>query len=158
MIVYERNAWVILFVLWAVHLALALRDFFPASQDICLACLPGAKSPMQVSIGMTWMQLVASTPEFARFLSATLVDDGISGVGFAALGMVISVTGFKRGERWAWYFSWSLPIGILAAQLNQYELTGSVVVIILTLAFLAGSLLGIFLPYRTFFPKRRPLT
>jgi hypothetical protein len=90
--------------------------------------------------------------EFSR--PSTLVDDGISGVGLSFFGMIVSLTSFRRGERWAWYVSWSMPIGILVAQLNVYQLTGPVFVIILAIAFALVSLLALFLPYRLFFPKR----
>ncbi len=105
---------------------------------------------------MTWGQLVSSNPKFASFLASTLVDDGISGVGLAVFGMVVSVTGYRKGEKWAWYISWSMPIGILAAQLNVYALTGSIMVIYLAAAFTIVSLLALLLPYRQFFP-RKPL-
>ena len=93
-------------------------------------------------------------PRFASFLASTLIDDGISGVGLAVFGMIISLTSFRRGEKWAWYVSWSMPIGILAAQLNVYMLTASVLVIVLGIAFVLISLLALFLPYRQFFPKK----
>jgi hypothetical protein len=88
------------------------------------------------------------------FFASTLVDDGISGVGLAFFGMIVSLTGFRRGEKWAWYVSWSMPIGILVAQLNVYLLTGSVSVIVLGVVFVLVSLLALFLPFRQFFPKK----
>jgi len=103
---------------------------------------------------MTWSQLTSTNPRFASFLASTLVDDGISGVGLAVFGMIISITSFRRGEKWAWYVSWSMPIGILAAQLNVYLLTGSLLVIVLGVVFVLVSLLALFLPYRQFFPKK----
>jgi hypothetical protein len=103
---------------------------------------------------MTWSQLVSSNPKFASFLSSTLVDDGISGVGLAVFGMVVSLTGYRKGEKWAWYVSWSMPIGILAAQLNVYALTRSLMVIYLAAAFTIVSLLALLLPYRQFFPRK----
>jgi len=105
---------------------------------------------------MTWSQLVSSNPKFASFLASTLVDDGISSVGLAVFGMVVSMTGYRKGEKWAWYISWSMPIGILVAQLNVYALTGSIMVIFLAAAFTIVSLLALLLPYRQFFP-RKPL-
>jgi len=98
--------------------------------------------------------LTSTNPRFASFLASTLVDDGISGVGLAMFGMIVSLTGFRRGEKWAWYVSWSMPIGILAAQLNVYLLTASVLVIVLGIAFVLVSLLALFSPYRQFFPKK----
>jgi len=105
---------------------------------------------------MTWCQLVSSNPKFAGFLASTLVDDGISGVGLAVFGIVVSLTGYKKGEKWAWYVSWSMPIGILAAQLNVYALTGSVMVIYLAAVFTIMSVLALLLPYRQFFPRKPP--
>jgi hypothetical protein len=151
---YEKYAWTLLFIFWALHLVLSARDFFPSLQDFCLGCLPGAQTAIQSSTGMTWSQLATTNPKFASFLASTLIDDGISGVGLAIFGMVVSLTSFRRGEKWAWYVSWSMPIGILAAQLNVYMLTGSVIVIILSVVFVLVSLLALFLPYRQFFPKK----
>jgi len=151
---YEKYGWIILFIFWALHLVLSARDFFPSLQDLCLGCLPGAQTPLQSVTGLTWSQLVSSDPKFAGFLTSTLVDDGISGVGLAVFGMVVSLTGYRKGEKWAWYVSWSMPIGILAAQLNVYALTGSTLMIYLATAFTLTSLLALFLPYRQFFPQK----
>lgn len=152
---YQKYAWILLFAFWTLHLVLSARDFFPSLQDLCLACAPGGMTAIQSSTGMTWSQLSATNPRFASFLASTLVDDGISGVGLAIFGMIVSLTGFRRGEKWAWYVSWSMPIGILAAQLNVYELTGSMMVIVLAVVFVIVSLLALFLPYRQFFPKKQ---
>src|SRR5213594_1338640 len=153
---YARHAWTLLFVFWALHIVLSVRDFFPSLQDLCLACLPGAQTAIQSSTGMTWSQLTSTNPRFASFLASALVDDGISGVGLAVFGMIISLTGFRRGEKWAWYVSWSMPIGILAAQLNVYALTRSVMVIYLAAVFTIVSVLALLLPYRQFFPRKPP--
>ena len=96
----------------------------------------------------------SSNPKFANFLGSALVDDGISGVGLAVFGMVVSLTGYRKGEKWAWYVSWSMPIGILAAQLNVYALTGSIMVIYLATVFTIVSLLALLLPFRQFFPRK----
>ena len=151
---YWKYGWAILFVFWALHLVLSARDFLPNLQDLCLACAPGAETPILAVTGMTWNQLVSSNPKFASFLASTLVNDGISGVGLAVFGMIVSLTSYRKGEKWAWYISWSMPIGILAAQLNVYALTGSVMVIYLTVAFTIVSLLALLLPYRQFFPRK----
>src|SRR5260370_2594290 len=151
---YARYAWTLLVGFWGLRLVLSVRDFVPSLQDLCLACLPGAQTAIQSSTGMSWSQLTSSNPRFASFLTSTLVDDGISGVGLAIFGMIVSLTSFRKGEKWAWYVSWSMPIGILAAQINVYLLTGSLLVIILGVVFVLVSLLALFLPYRQFFPKK----
>jgi len=152
--VYWKYGWAILFVFWALHLILSARDFLPSLQDLCLACVPGAQTPIQTVTGVTWSQLMSIDPKFASFLASTLVDDGISGVGLAVFGMVVSMTSYRKGEKWAWYVSWSMPIGILAAQLNVCALTGSIMVIYLAAAFTLVSVLALLLPYRQFFPRK----
>ena len=97
---------------------------------------------------------MSSDPKFASFLGSTLIDDGISGVGLAVFGMIVSMTSYRNGEKWAWYVSWSMPTGILAAQLNVYVLTGSVVMIYLAAAFTIASVLALLFPYRQFFPRK----
>ncbi len=153
---YEKHAWLILFLIWAIHLVLSARDFVPSLQDVCLGCPPGALTTIQASTGMTWSQLLASDPKFATYLTTILVDDGISGVGLAVFGMTVSFTSYRKGAKWAWYLAWSNPIGILTAQLNMYALTGSTLVIALAAVFIGACLLGLFLPYRQFFPGKRP--
>ena len=150
---FVRYAWVLLFVFWVLHLVLSVRDFFPSLLDVCL-CLPGGQTPIISSTGMTWAQLASSNPRLASFLASTLVDDGISGVGLAVFGMIVSATGYRKGEKWAWYVSWSMPVGILAAQLNIYQLTGSTMILVLAVIFTVVSLLALFLPLRQFFPKQ----
>lgn len=150
---WSRHAWIILFVIWAVHLVLSAKDFFPSLQDVCIGCLPGAQTPILSSTGLTWGQLAVSDPRFATFLASTLFDDGVSGVSLGIFGMVVSYTSYRKGERWAWYLSWLNPVGIVAAQLNIYFLTGSFFTIVLTIVFLILCMLGLFLPYRQFFPK-----
>lgn len=150
---WGKHAWLILFLIWAVHLVLSARDFFPFLQDVCVPCLPGGQSPILASAGLTWSQLATSDPKFATYLASVLFDDGISGVGLAIFGMVVSYTSYRKGQKWAWYLSWLNPIGIIAAQLNIYFLTASILTIILTFTFLILCMLGLFLPYRQFFPR-----
>jgi hypothetical protein len=150
-----RYAWLIIFLVWTVHLILSARDFIPALQDLCVGCLPGGTTPIQASTGSTWAQLISSEPRIANYLASILTDDGISGVSLAIFGMVVAYTGYRKGEKWAWYISWLNPIGILAAQLNLYLLTGSVLVLILASVFIFLCLAALFLPYKQFFPSTR---
>lgn len=154
---FVTYSWVLLFIFWALHLALSVRDFFPSLLDVCL-CLPGGQTPIMSSTGMTWTQLAYSNPRLASFLASTLVDDGISGVGLAIFGMLVSATSYRKGEKWAWYASWTMPAGILAAQLNIYQLTGSTTILVLAVIFTVVSLLALFLPFHQFFPKQQSQT
>src|SRR3989442_3802571 len=92
---YEKYAWTLLFIFWTLHLVLSVRDFFPSLQDFCLASLPGAKTALQTSTGMSWSQLTSPNPSLASFLASILIDDGISGAGLSGPGMTVSPSSFN---------------------------------------------------------------
>lgn len=74
------------------------------------------------------------------------------GIGFLALGVgvfTVSVasTGFRRGERWAWYAFWYWPAYFLFHTLSTWP--G-----VFFLPLLLASVTGLLLPLRAFFPKR----
>jgi hypothetical protein len=69
---------------------------------------------------------------------------GIALVGFNIFALVMILIPFRRGERWAWYTLWMLPLFwlsqfVLAADLPYY----------LVLAIITS--VGLVLPYRRFF-------
>jgi hypothetical protein len=71
---------------------------------------------------------------------------GITWVGFNLLALTLILIPFRRGERWAWYTLWMLPLlwlslFALAPDLHLY------------LAFAVITAAGLILPYRRFFPR-----
>src|SRR5205807_10377822 len=63
---YEKHAWTLLFIFWAQHLVLSVRDSFPSLQDFCIGCLPCAQTAIQSSTGMSWSQLASAYPESSQ--------------------------------------------------------------------------------------------
>jgi hypothetical protein len=127
--IYQEYAWVVLFALWGLHFALSATNFFPRGNPF------------------------PTDPAAASLLSHASVNVGVSGLILAVFGMVVSTTAYRKGERWAWYLSWLQPFGIMVTQLNQYSQTGSITVIVLASVFTFISLVGLFLPFRIFFPR-----
>ncbi len=76
---------------------------------------------------------------------------GLGLIGLVVFGLAIIMTGFRRGEKWAWYSLWYYPIffaSIFALNTTDaYWTTNSSVFLIL-------SLIGLLLPYRKFFPRK----
>jgi len=77
---------------------------------------------------------------------------GITWAGFNILALILALIPFRRGERWAWYTLWMLPLlwlslFALAPDLRLY----------LALAIVTAA--GLILPYRRFFsgPEERSL-
>jgi len=71
---------------------------------------------------------------------------GVTWVGFNLFALILTLIPFRKGERWAWFTLWMLPLlwlsqFVLAPDLSYY----------LVLAFI--STVGLILPYRRFFSR-----
>ena len=86
------------------------------------------------------------TSQSARVLWLTRAW-GITWVGFNIFALVLSVGPYRRGERWAWYTLWLLPLLLLSYFVLAPEITLNLVPAILTAA------LGLILPYRRYFSE-----
>jgi hypothetical protein len=70
---------------------------------------------------------------------------GTALVGFNVLALVVSLIPYRRGERWAWFTLWALPLGWVSQFVFLPDVT------YLVLAFLTT--VGLVLPYRRFFSR-----
>jgi hypothetical protein len=98
--------------------------------------------------GRTWEDFAAADPEVARIYSMDLVLLGITLTAFAILCTIVTLIPYRRGERWAWFALWLIPLvhgGIALTMLtDQYE-AGYVY-----LGLFVISLIGILIPIRRF--------
>ena len=69
---------------------------------------------------------------------------GTFGAGMGIFGLAITLTAFRRGERWAWFVLWYYPIFFLIHVI-------ALGTVLPDLIFLVISLLGLLLPFRKFF-------
>jgi hypothetical protein len=60
--------------------------------------------------GRTWEQFAAQDPEVASLYAMDLTLLGITWAAFGLLAAIISVIPYRRGDRWAWYALWLVPI------------------------------------------------
>lgn len=148
---YEKHAWIILFALNVIGVLFGLGDI-----------ILGAASDPAITegvAGMSLAELQASNPRVANLVNVQTKLTGSFFLGFSLLGIAISMTGYRRGERWAWYALWSLPLmyGLIPAiflsaglvpgrSLPPPVLSGPI--------FLVIALLALLLPYRKFFPRK----
>lgn len=69
--------------------------------------------------------------------------------------MGIAAVPFRRGEKWAWYIFWILPVLLVILLANSFISTpGGEFLWQLDLAFMFVILAGLFLPYRKLFPNK----
>ncbi len=107
--------------------------------------------------GAPWNELAESHPGLPDVLSALVrLPGGNSGLLAGLFIMMVAATGFRGGERWAWWLCWALPIhsAVDLAVVARYGGLGPTVVLwdVSLIAVVAGALA---VSYRSFFPGPR---
>jgi hypothetical protein len=140
---HEKFAWILLF---ASAVVIAVDGLLTLFESI----MPRL---MSQDLGVSWDHLVVSSPTIANFTLLSLRADGSALLVIAVFVMTVSRTGFRQGERWAWYLLWVVPIFLIAYGLWLLS-TGFPPVSPLTIFGIPLSLLGLVLPFRRFFPNK----
>ena len=124
---YEKYAWVLLVAAELFSMVSALLGVFATSYYFTF--FPGSEV-----LGPTATSLI-------RGLSSLWV-------GMNLFGLAITLKPYRNGEKWAWYTLWYLPIVFSLHYLllfpSPYNLEAAIV-----------PFLGLVLPYRKFFPRKR---
>ena len=71
---------------------------------------------------------------------------GVTWVGFNTFALTMTLIPYRRGERWAWYTLWMLPLLWLSQFVFSPDLTYLMLALLTTV--------GLVLPYRRFFSGR----
>ena len=98
--------------------------------------------------GRTWEEFAAADPEVASIYSMDLALLGLTLTAFAILGTILAVIPYRRGERWAWFVLWLIPLvhgGVALRMLIDLYSAGYVY-----LGLFVISLIGILIPIRRF--------
>jgi len=93
----------------------------------------------------------ASPPHFADEAPDSVLELRLRGtllLGMLVFGLAIILTGFRWGERWAWYALWYYPIffALHIVAFGTFIIDGVLALI---------CVVSLLLPYRKFFPKHR---
>jgi hypothetical protein len=140
----EKYAWIIPFVMGLFFLvSMAAAIFSPG-------ILTGAENAVETLTGTSFSQIAVSSPGVANYIYYLITIFAIFSAGLGAFIMVVSATAYRKGEVWAWYLTWVVPVLFLLDFSNDYRVLGyvdfgSIVIIAILVA-------GLLLPYRKFFP------
>jgi hypothetical protein len=143
---YEKHAWVLFFVIGMLFLVSAVPHALGINTD--------SKTAESIA-GVTLDELKSSNPSFFDLYDFYFRFGGLSDLGFAFLITIISLTAFRKGEKWAWYSLWILPAFFIGGILIVLSIEKANSLLIPLALFTILSLLGLLLPYRKFFPKKR---
>jgi hypothetical protein len=151
---FERHAWKVLLFFSLFMTLIGLPDLLAGGSYY----KGGGASTLQGITSMTWEQLEATSPKAAAMIDFKARMGGLQYIFLGLFSMAITLTGFRRGERWAWYTMWLFPLFFAShflVILHAYKhpqagipvpLVSGPVVLVITALTLA-------LSYRKFFPK-----
>ena len=94
--------------------------------------------------GRTWEDFAAGEAEVASIFSRQLAMVGLIGAAFALLAAIVALFPYRRGERWAWYALWLVPItfGGVAARMLVDEYSVGFYYVVLAAVAAIGLALG----------------
>jgi hypothetical protein len=144
---YEKYAWVIPFAMGLFFLLSMVATI------ISPGILTGAENAVKTLTGTTFSQIAVSSPGVANYVYYLITILAIFSAGLGAFIMVVSATAYRKGEVWAWYLTWVVPVLFLLDFGNDYRVlryvdVGSIMIIAILVA-------GLLLPYRKFFPVKQ---
>lgn len=141
--VYQKYAWVILFLLSALLVV----------NIIIVAGVEDHGYEFQKDTGVTWQEFSAAYPGVAE---AYGLNQQLLYIGFTSLALfalIVTYFGFRQGQRWAWFAMWLLAVALALTAIlfgpSQRPDPGAVYA-----AFAAVAVIGLLLPIRKFFPRQ----
>jgi hypothetical protein len=102
---FDRHTWKILLGVSLLIGFFGVSDMVGGASDL----QNGETVFMHSMTGMSWNELQAQSPRVANLIDVKFRTDGASLTTIALLSMAICLTGFRKGERWAWMALW-LPV------------------------------------------------
>src|SRR5665647_207890 len=106
---YEKYAWVILLAVGLLWLVVGIVALFQPEGI--------GETDVQSVTNMPWSELKASSPAAANFVNFVYGQSGLHGMHAAFFVIVIALTGYRRGEKWAWYTMVSVPVYLVSCLL-----------------------------------------
>jgi hypothetical protein len=100
--------------------------------------------------GLTSDEIAARIPGMSEYIASIAVQLGNFMLSTGLLLMAIAAIPFRKGERWAWYTMWTVPLLLVIQLLNSRGGSGWQ----FDLGFVIVTSAGLVWPYRRFFPKK----
>ena len=151
---FERHAWKVLLFFGLFMSLIGLPDilvggsFYQEKEGTLLEAITG----------MTWKQLEAASPNAAAMIDFKMRMGGVQYLFLGLFSMTITLTGFRHGERWAWYTMWLYPLflglhSLVILSAYKHPQAGIPVPLVSGPVVLVLTVLTLALSYRKFFPK-----
>ena len=151
---FQRHAWKVLLFFGLFMTLIGLPDLLAGGSYY----KGGGASTLQGITGMTWEQVEAASPSAAAMIDFKVKVGGVQYIFLGLFSMAIALTGFRRGERWAWYTMWLFPFffalhSLVILRAYKYPEAGIPVPLVSGPVVLVITALTLALSYRKFFRK-----
>jgi hypothetical protein len=144
--IYEKYAWVILLALGLLWLVVGFVAVFQPEGIF--------EGDAQSVTNMPWSELKASSPRAADFVIFIYGQMGLLKISWSLFILAITLTGYRKGEKWAWYIMLLAPILLVSDAVFSAVFIGDINQVIQFIPITVITMLGLLLPYRIFFPKK----
>ncbi|MCW4037564.1 MAG: hypothetical protein NWF13_02380 [Candidatus Bathyarchaeota archaeon] len=143
--VYEKYAWLLFLAVGLLWMVFGLVQVF--SPDGLL------ETDAQLITGMSWNELKASSPVATDLVRFHYELMGLLKTSWSLFVLAITLTGYRKGEKWAWYTLWLAPLVLVWNAIFNVSFVGDVNRALQSIPIITVTLLGLLLPYRKFFPR-----
>lgn len=145
---YKEYAWVIFLLIGIMIMAGGLPHILGVNTDPAL---------VEAISGKSIDSLNTSYPEHFNLYNFYFRSGGLSDIGVAFFLIMITVFSYKNYEKWSWYTLSFVPVFFIVFIVLSLDLPieGRKTMIPPLLILTLLSLLGLLLPFRKFFPKKK---
>ena len=144
----EKYGWVVFLCLGLLWLVVGLIQASAAFKMEELT-----EKDAQHVAGMSLSELDASSPMAYVMIRWLYGNLGLLKIGWSFFLIAVTLTGYRKGEKWAWYTLWIAPVQLVGAGIFNSVFFGDISEMYQWFPITTISLIGLLLPYRKFFPK-----
>jgi len=103
---------------------------------------------------MSMSELEALSPVATKVVLWLHMTSGNLKISWSLFLLAITLTGYRKGEKWAWYAMWLAPAVLVCQAILDATFLGDVNQMLKWIPITSIALFGLLLPYRKFFPKQ----
>jgi dihydroorotate dehydrogenase len=144
--VIDKYGWMWYFALGLLWLIVGLSQLF--TPEVLL------EDDAQYITDMALQELEASSPEAYKLILWLYMGLGNLKISWSLFVITITLTGYRKGEKWAWYTLWLLPLILASSAVYNIYFFGDISEVVQWIPITFLSIVGLFIPYRKFFPNR----
>lgn len=144
--IYERYAWLILLAVGLLWLVVGIVAVFQPEGIF--------EGDAKAVTNLPWTEVKASSPEASNFIIFVYGQMGLLKISWSLFILAITLSGYRRGEQWAWYMMLLAPILLASDAVFSVVYIGDINQVVQFIPITAVTMLGLLLPYRVFFHKK----